>query len=216
MKKQYAIVGLGKFGFYIAKGLAENGIDIIVVDKDEEKIRELKDFVQNAYILDSTDKKALQDAGIVDLDVVLVGIGSSIEASILTVMALRDLQNKNIIAKAISVAHGEILAKIGVFKVLYPEREIAKKIVKDFLKNPLFEVIDISNTLKILKFLVTNNIDGLSVAEVEEQHQVKVASIKSNGYWNFKEIDKKYKFKKGDTVTLLGEDKIVENLYQIL
>ncbi len=216
MKKQYAIVGLGKFGFHIAKGLAQNGIEIIVIDKDEERIREIKDFVESAYILDSTDKKALQEAGIVELDVVLVGIGTSIESSILSVMALRDLKNRNIIAKAISPAHGEILAKIGVFKVLYPEREIAKKIVKDFIKNPLFEIIDVSNTIKILKFIITSSLIDDTVKSVEEKYGIKVISIKSNSLWNFKDVDKNYKFQNGDTVCMLGEDKIINSLYQLI
>jgi len=216
VKKQFAVIGLGTFGFYIAKGLAENGMDVIAIDIDEEKIDEIKDFVPNSLILDSSDKKALKEAGIVNMDVVLVSVGSSIEDSILTVMAVRDVGNQNIIAKAISPSHGEILAKLGVFRVLYPEREVAKKLVKDFVINPLYEIIDVSNTLKILKFIVGDGLSGLLLSEIEKEHSVKVVSIKKAKRWEYKKIEIDYKIQKGDVVCIMGDAKIIKNLYNTL
>ena len=129
--KTYAVIGLGKFGFNIAKGLAEQGMDIIAIDNDPHKIQEISEYIEDAIILDSTDIKALQEAGVVGLDTVIISIGENIEASILTLMALKELDNKNIIAKAITLTHGEILAKLGAFKVIYPERESARKLVEN-------------------------------------------------------------------------------------
>lgn len=125
--KTYAVIGLGKFGFHIAKGLAEQGMDIIAIDNDPHKIQVISEYIEDAIILDSTDIKALQEAGVVGLDTVIISIGENIEASILTLMALKELDNKTIIAKAITLTHGEILARLGAFKVIYPERESDKK-----------------------------------------------------------------------------------------
>ncbi|MBD3829231.1 MAG: NAD-binding protein, partial [Arcobacter sp.] len=120
--KTIAVIGLGKFGFYIAKSLSRLDTRVIAVDNDEKKVQEISEFVDDAFVIDSTNKQALEEVGIYNLETVIVSIGENIEASILTVMALKDLNNKNIIAKAITSTHGEILSKIGAFKVIYPEK----------------------------------------------------------------------------------------------
>jgi len=98
----FAVIGLGKFGFHVAKGLAQQGLSVIAVDQDEEQIREINEFVQDAIVLDSTDIRALREAGIGNADVAVVSIGENIEASILTVMALKELGAETVVAKAIT------------------------------------------------------------------------------------------------------------------
>ncbi|MFY4844567.1 NAD-binding protein, partial [Aliarcobacter butzleri] len=100
--KTIAVIGLGKFGFYVAKSLSRLDVKVIAVDNDEKKVQEISEFIDDAYIVDSMSKQALQEVGIYNLDTVIVSIGENIEASILTVMALKDLNNKVIIAKAIN------------------------------------------------------------------------------------------------------------------
>jgi trk system potassium uptake protein TrkA len=87
----FAVIGLGKFGFHVAKGLAQQGLSVIAVDQDEEQVREINEYVQDAIVMDSTDIRALREAGIGNVDVAVVSIGENIEASILTVMALKEL-----------------------------------------------------------------------------------------------------------------------------
>lgn len=98
--KTIAVIGLGKFGFYIAKSLSRLDTRVIAVDNDEKKVQEISEFVDDAFVIDSTNKQALEEVGIYNLETVIVSIGENIEASILTVMALKDLNNKNIIAKS--------------------------------------------------------------------------------------------------------------------
>ena len=85
--KTVAVIGLGKFGFYIAKSLSRLDVKVIAVDNDEKKVQEISEYVDNSYILDSTSKIALEEIGIYNLNTVIVSIGENIEASILTVMA---------------------------------------------------------------------------------------------------------------------------------
>ena len=96
--KPIAVIGLGKFGFYVAKSLSKLNIEVIAVDSDEHKVQEISQFIDNAFVLNSTSKVALEEVGIYNLDTVIVSIGENIESSILTVMALKDLNNKNIIS----------------------------------------------------------------------------------------------------------------------
>lgn len=211
--KTYAVIGLGKFGFHIAKGLAEQGMDIIAIDNDPHKIQVISDYIEDALILDSTDIKALQEAGVVGLDTVIISIGENIEASILTLMALKELDNKTIIAKAITLTHGEILARLGAFKVIYPERESAKKLVENLVGNVVIDQIDFSSTIKIAKFTVTKSLIGKMVQEIELmfENEIHLVACKTRDTWTF-DVDKTYKVRENDMLSFIGKKVFIEKL----
>ncbi len=211
--KTYAVVGLGKFGFNIAKGLAEQGMDIIAVDNDPHKIQEISEYIEDAIVLDSTDIRALKEAGIVGLDTVIISIGENIEASILTLMALKELDNKNIIAKAITLTHGEILARLGAFKVIYPERESARKLVENLVGNVVIDQIDFSSTIKIAKFLVPKALVTKSIKEIEKmfENEIHLVACKTRDTWKF-DIDKSYAIREGDMLAFIGKKMFIEKL----
>jgi len=211
--KTYAVIGLGKFGFHIAKGLAEQGMDIIAIDNDPHKIQLISDYIEDALILDSTDIKALQEAGVVGLDTVIISIGENIEASILTLMALKELDNKTIIAKAITLTHGEILARLGAFKVIYPERESAKKLVENLVGNVVIDQIDFSSTIKIAKFTVTKSLIGKMVQDVELmfENEIHLIACKTRDNWTF-DVDKTYKVRENDMLSFIGKKAFIEKL----
>ena len=211
--KTYAVIGLGKFGFHIAKGLAEQGMDIIAIDNDPHKIQVISDYIEDALILDSTDIKALQEAGVVGLDTVIISIGENIEASILTLMALKELDNKTIIAKAITLTHGEILARLGAFKVIYPERESAKKLVENLVGNVVIDQIDFSSTIKIAKFTVSKSLMGKMVQEIELmfENEIHLIACKTRDTWTF-DVDKTYKVRENDMLSFIGKKAFIEKL----
>lgn len=205
--KSIAVIGLGKFGFYIAKSLAKLNIRVIAVDSDEDKVQEISQYVENAFILNSTNKIALEEVGIYNLDTVIVSIGENIEASILTVMALKDLNNKNIIAKAINPTHGEILSKIGAFKVMYPEEISGKILVKQLLENIRIEELSICNNLKILKVLIDDSFIGKTIEQMQNINpKVKLISINDISFVDTK-FDTKYEIQKNDMLSFLTEEK---------
>ena len=211
--KTYAVIGLGKFGFHIAKGLEEQGMDIIAIDNDPHKIQVISDYIEDALILDSTDIKALQEAGVVGLDTVIISIGENIEASILTLMALKELENKTIIAKAITLTHGEILARLGAFKVIYPERESAKKLVENLVGNVVIDQVDFSSTIKIAKFTVTKSLVGKMVQEIEQmfENEIHLIACKTRDNWTF-DVDKTYKIRENDMLSFIGKKAFIEKL----
>jgi trk system potassium uptake protein TrkA len=212
--KTVAVIGLGKFGFYIAKSLSRLDVKVIAVDNDEKKVQEISEYVDNSYIIDSTSKIALEEIGIYNLNTVIVSIGENIEASILTVMALKDLNNQNIIAKAITSTHGEILSKIGAFKVIYPEKIAGRMLVKKLIDNITIEEIDISNTIKIIKLVANENFLYKKISEIESQFKdLKIISYKTDGIWSMK-IDPDYKIKKDDLLVFLGESKYIKDFYK--
>ena len=212
--KTVAVIGLGKFGFYIAKSLSRLDVRVIAADNDEKKVQEISEYVDNAYVIDSTSKIALEEIGIYNLNTVIVSIGENIEASILTVMALKDLNNQNIIAKAITSTHGEILSKIGAFKVIYPEKIAGRMLVKKLIDNITIEEIDISNTIKIIKLVANENFLYKKISEIESQFKdLKIISYKTDGIWSMK-IDPDYKIKKDDLLVFLGESKYIKDFYK--
>lgn len=212
--KTYGIIGLGHFGYHVAMGLAEQGLDVIAVDEDEDKVNSISATIQNALVLNSTDKKALQEAGLIELDVVVVSMGRSIESSILTVMALRDLKNRVIIAKALNEIHGEVLSKIGANKVVYPEKETAKRVVKNISSKVVFEVIDISNTIKGVKFDASEIFEGKNPKElVYMLGGVKLVAYKTDNIW-YEEINEAYRVKRHDTLFFIGRKRYIEQIYE--
>ena len=212
--KTVAVIGLGKFGFYIAKSLSRLDVRVIAADNDEKKVQEISEYVDNAYVIDSTSKAALEEIGIYNLNTVIVSIGENIEASILTVMALKDLNNKTIIAKAINSTHGEILTKIGAFKVIYPEKIAGRMLVKKLIDNMTVEEIDVSNTIKMLKFVATDNFIYKKISEIESEFEnLKIISYKTGGIWSM-QIDPLYQVKKDDLLVFLGESKYIKEFYK--
>ena len=212
--KTVAVIGLGKFGFYIAKSLSRLDVKVIAADNDEKKVQEISEYVDNAYIIDSTSKAALEEIGIYNLNTVIVSIGENIEASILTVMALKDLNNKTIIAKAINSTHGEILTKIGAFKVIYPEKIAGRMLVKKLIDNMTVEEIDVSNTIKMVKFVATDNFIYKKISEIESEFKnLKIISYKTSGIWSM-QIDPFYQVKKDDLLVFLGESKYIKEFYK--
>jgi trk system potassium uptake protein len=211
--KTIAIIGLGKFGFYVAKSLSRLNVKVIAVDNDEKKIQEISEFIDDAFILDSTSKVALEEVGIYNLSTVIVSIGANIEASILTVMALKDLNNKHVIAKAITSTHGEILAKIGAFKVIYPEKIAGRLLVKKLIDNITVEEIDISNTLKMIKLVVNENFIYKKISDIELEYKyLKVVSYKTGAIWSL-DVNPSYQVKKDDMLVLLCESKNLKDFY---
>ena len=212
--KTIVVISLGKFGFYIAKSLSRLNVKVIAADNDEKKVQEISEYVDDAYIIDSTSKVALEEIGIYNLSTVIVSIGENIEASILTVMALKDLNNKTVIAKAINSTHGEILTKIGAFKVIYPEKIAGRMLVQKLIDNMTVEEIDVSNTIKMLKFVATDNFIYKKISEIESEFKnLKIISYKTSGIWSM-QIDPFYQVKKDDLLVFLGESKYIKEFYK--
>ena len=129
MKKlSFVVIGLGRFGSAMAISLTELGQDVIGVDLDQDRVQKHADLIGSAVELDATDERSLKRAGVADVDTAVVSIGESIEASLLAVMVLKDLGVPRIVAKAVTPLHGRILERLGVDRVIFPEREMAIRV----------------------------------------------------------------------------------------
>ena len=148
-KRTFAVIGLGRFGAAMATTLADLGHDVTGIDGNEDRVRVLADQISLAMQLDATDEKALRAAGIGDVDVAVVSIGENIEASLLVVTLIRELGIKTIVAKAVTPLHGRILEKLGVTRVVFPEREMAMRVAHALVVPSVLEFIELSQNFSI-------------------------------------------------------------------
>jgi trk system potassium uptake protein TrkA len=165
-KRSFAVIGLGRFGSAISTTLAELGHDVIGVDGNEERVRALADVLSLAVQLDATDEKALLRAGIKDVDVAVVSIGENIESSLLVVTLLREIGIKNIVAKAVTALHGRILEKLGVSRVVFPERETAIRLAHSLVIPNVLDYIELSNEFSIVDVPAPADFAGKTLKEI--------------------------------------------------
>lgn len=162
----YGIIGLGRFGQALAIELAKSNCELLVLDRDEEKIREIRELTDNAYVVSNLEKKTLLDTGIQNCDVAVVCIGSHIDVSILTTLNLVSLQIPTIIAKATSADHGAILEKLGA-QVVYPERDMAVRLANRLENAKMLDFVQLSEKINVTKMRVPAQLIGKTVAEAD-------------------------------------------------
>lgn len=181
-KATYGIIGLGRFGSALALELAEEGAELVVLDKDEEKVRMLRDYTENAFVVRSLDKKSLAETGIQNCDVVVVCISEQIDTSILTTLNLKSIGVGKVIAKASSTEHGEILEKLGA-EVVYPERDMALRLAHRLEAAKVLDFVQLSESVNISKMMVPEKIVGKSVMEVNFRKRFgsNIIAIENNG-----------------------------------
>ncbi len=198
-KMTYGIVGLGRFGTALALDLAESGSEIIAIDSNEEKVREIREVTENAFIVNNLEKKTLIETGIQNCDVAIVCIGEHMDSSILTTLNLVSLGIPKVIAKAMSAEHGVILEKLGA-EVVFPERDMAIRLASRL------ERINVS------KMVVPDKFIGKSVEDINlrKHFGLNIIAIENNDNVN-DIITPDYKFKQNDILFLSGsKDGILE------
>ena len=199
-RRTYGIVGLGRFGYALAVELASAGAELLVVDGDEAKVREVREYTENAYVLRSFDKKSLSETG----DVAVVCIGEKMDTSILTTLNRRALGIPKVISKAKSAEHGEILAKLGA-DVVFPEWDMAVRLAHKLEDARLLDFVQLSEKLNVSKFAVSEAIVGTTVmsADLRKRFGVNIIAIENDNSLN-EYISPDYTFKKGDIIYAIG------------
>ena len=151
---EFGIIGIGRFGFSLAKALIEAGRDVIVLDSDENKIKHIRPFTENAFVTPNLEKETLEETGIQNCKTVFVCIGEKIDVSILTTLNVINLGVPRVISKAITYEQGCVLEKIGA-EVVYPESDMAIRIANRILNEKALEFIELNNDIHIEKVKIT-------------------------------------------------------------
>lgn len=175
-KKQYAVIGLGRFGISVARRLYEAGQEVLGVDIDEESVEDAEFFVTHAVVADSTEEKAITSLGINNYDCVIVAIGD-IQSSILTVMLLKNLGVPKIISKAVGKRHGQVLEAIGANWIIYPERDMGERVANQLLSPNLLNYIQLSKKHNIEEIMLPSKMAGKNLRELNLRAKYNVSVI---------------------------------------
>lgn len=207
----------------MATTLADLGHDVVGVDGSEERVRQLADTITQAIQLDATDERALRAAGINDVDVAVVSIGENIESSLLVVMQLKELGIKTIVAKAVTPLHGRILEKLGVSRVIFPEREMAIRVAHSLVMPNVIDYIELSKDFSIVELPAPKAFVGQTLKQLElrPRYGLTLIAIKRRAQAGAPEITNvaptaDERIAEGDTLSLLGSNERIAQLDRAL
>ena len=190
--KRFAVIGLGRFGKKLAIALAMSGAEVIAIDKNRDEIELIRDQVSLAVRLDSTDEEALKAQGIDKIDVAIIGIGQEgFESAILTVVNLRQMGVKKILARAESHVSGEVFSKVGATDVIYPEIESAQRWAYKLIAPHIGEKIDFAPGYSLARVTAPASFDGKTVMDLQlrQKYKVNLVAIKRDEHRKKKKTD---------------------------
>lgn len=216
MKRQFCIIGCGRFGATVANKLTELGCEVMVVDTDEEKIQNISNDVTYAVQADATDENSLKSIGVRNFDVVIISIGENIQSSTLVTLMVKELGVKHIVAKAQNELHGKVLSKIGANRIVYPEKEMGIRIAKNLVSDNILDYIELAPDYSIMEVLALEEWLGKNLLELNmrAKYGVNVMAIKHGTEINIA-ITADVEIKEGDILVVIGHNddlKKIENV----
>lgn len=214
--KIYGIIGLGRFGTALAKSLADAEKEILVIDYDEERVREIRNFTENAFVVHRMDRKALEDSGIQNCDVVVVCIGETIDTSILTTLQVIELGVPRVISKASTADQGKVLEKIGA-EVVYPERDMAVRLARMLVSERLMNYFELQGDVNVSELALSEELDGKTVSEADIRRRfgLNIIAVERN-HQILTEITPDLVFRKDDTIILIGKQEKIRQFERFL
>lgn len=182
MNKSYAVFGLGRYGRAVVKELLDNGAEVLAVDSDRKIVDELVAEIPICKCADITDPAVIEQLGISNVDVVVISMAKSFEASIMSAMLCKEANVGTVIVKCSDEAQGKILKKIGADEVILPETESGKRLAKNLLSSGFIDIVDISDDISIMEADVKNEWIGKTLKDIDlrKNHNVNVVAFKDN------------------------------------
>lgn len=185
-RKQVLVVGLGRFGSAIARTLCEDGVQVLAVERRMDLVEEMREHITQVVQADSMDRETMQALGASEFETAFVTIGDDIKASCVTVMLLKELGVKHVVAKAADDFHGRMLEKLGADKIVFPERDMGKRIAHNLVSGNLLEYIELSPDFSMAEILAEPGWAGKSLAELHLRDQlgINVVAVRSGDKTN--------------------------------
>lgn len=179
-KKQFVVIGLGRFGSSIATTLYSLGNDVLVIDKNEDLIQDIASEVTHAVQADATDENALKSLGIRNFDVAIISIGGDIQSSVMATLIVRELGVKYIIAKGNGELHAKVLYKIGADRVVLPEKDMGVRVAHNIISSSILDYIELSSDYSIMEVKAFKDWVGkdLKSLDLRKKYGINVIAIK--------------------------------------
>lgn len=167
--RQFAVVGLGRFGRAVCLTLHGMGYEVLGIDLDESRVAQVltDQIAAHAVQLDSTQPSALQEAGIPDFDTVIVAIGNYVQESIITTLNVKEIGVPNVVAKASSEIHGKLLERVGADHVVFPEHQMGCELARSLTRPGILDRFELDPDHSIVEIVVPSAFDNKTVLEVD-------------------------------------------------
>ena len=213
--KQFAVIGLGNFGYYLSTQLYKKGYEVLAIDKKPNLVQEIKDKVNQAIVADATERKTLEAMGLEQMDAAVVCIGSVLSNSILATLNLKDIGVKRVLAKALSEEHGRILYKIGASEVFFPEKDLALSLAERIHNPNMIDYLPFLEGYSIIELSPPKDFIGKSLRELDLINRLGIQIIA------VKEVIKdqlvfiptaKFVLKDSDILIMLGRNESLDKL----
>lgn len=215
MKKSFLVIGAGRFGKSVARTLYSEGHDVMVIDKDEELIQQISSEVTDAITADITSESCVKALGVRDFDAVVLAIGFDVQASIMAAILLIEKEAKYIVAKAQTDLHGKVLDKIGVNRVIYPERDMGYKIARSLIAPTIIDMIELSDDYSVVEVKAPASMVGKSLLELNlrARHGISVIALRrrNGGATNISPLAEDV-VETDDIIVAIGENKGLQKL----
>lgn len=179
-KKKFCVIGLGNFGFHVVAALYAGGHEVIAIDTDKERVQAIKDICSYAILGDAASKDFLNSQGIAEMDAVVVSTGDRSHLSTLITLFLKELKVPRILVKAISEDHGRILKRVGATEVIFPEKDMAKRIAHNLVSPNVLEFIPLAEEYSLSESEPPKHFIGKTLVELDlrKEFHVTVIAIK--------------------------------------
>ncbi len=213
MTKQYAILGMGKFGFYLGKELKKMGHEVAAIDIDVKVTDDLESDFDYVMTADCMDEGVLQGVGVHNYDVVVVAIGE-VEASVMVTLRLKEMGVNRVVSRANSEIHAKLLTKIGADRVVFPERDTGIRIAHGLVSSNILEAIELSQNHSMIELGVMDEWAGKTLSEVDFRRKwgVNIIGIKNaDGALNISPRGED-KLAKDGVLVIIGEDAAINKL----
>ncbi|MDD4690862.1 MAG: TrkA family potassium uptake protein [Eubacterium aggregans] len=214
--KQFAILGLGRFGEALAITLSELGSNVVVVDRDEEKVQNIANYVTYAVQADVSDINALKSIGLKNVDVVIVSITSDINSSIMGVVNAQELGIPEIYGKANNAQHEKVLLKLGVKKVFSPERDMGERVAHNLFSGDFIDVLelDTDNSIVEIDSLHTWENKALESLDMRTRYGLNVIAIRSQDHLNVSPVATDI-IVPGDKLVVIGDNASINEVTRL-
>ncbi|PWM31678.1 MAG: TrkA family potassium uptake protein [Clostridiales bacterium] len=203
--ESFGVIGLGRFGTALAITIAKAGKDVIVIDRCEAKVKELRQYTDYAFVIDELNTDTLKEVGIQNCDTVIVCIGEKMDTSILTTMCVVEMGIPHVIAKALTAEQGAVLEKLGA-QVVYPERDMAIRLGKRLISRNFLDYVSLDNSVEIRQIIVSGKLVGKTIEEygIRKKYKLNVIAIESGHTTNI-EVQPDYRLNEGDVIVVIGK-----------
>jgi len=213
-KRQFAVIGLGKFGSSVATTLFQAGYEVIAIDNNEERVQEIADHVTAAFKADATEEGVLESIGISNVDAVVIGIAQDLGDSVMAIIRAKEAGAPYVLCKANSALQGDVLKKIGADEIIYAERSMGTRIAKKLISGNFLDLYELSKTFSMVEVTMPEQWAGKNLIELDLRKKgINVIGLMEGDKVTVN-LDPKMPLPAGATVIIVAANNILSKIVQ--